>query len=66
MSLKWTDTGEIAIQLAEKHPEVDPLSVSFPDMMQWVMQLEEFDDDPEHCGERILEAIQMAWIEEAD
>jgi FeS assembly protein IscX len=64
MSLKWTDSLDIAIALDEAHPEVDPNAIRFTDLMEWVMALEEFDDDPHHCGERILEAIQMAWIEE--
>ena len=62
--MKWTDTLEIAIQLAEAHPEVDPTQLRFVDLMKWVMTLPEFDDDPKHCGERILEAIQAAWIDE--
>ena len=66
MSLKWTDTLDIAIALDETHPEVDPLTVRFTDLMQWCMALDEFDDHPDHCGEKILEAIQMAWIEEKD
>lgn len=66
MSLKWTDVLDIAIELDEKHPDVDPQYVRFTDLMQWVMELDEFDDDPAHCGEKILEAIQMAWIEERD
>ena len=66
MALKWTDTLEIAIALDEAHPEVDPLSVRFTDLMQWCLDLEDFDDVAEHCGEKILEAIQMAWIEERD
>jgi len=66
MSLKWTDSRDIAIALDETHPDVDPMSLRFTDLMQWVMALEEFDDDPEHCGEKILEAIQMAWIDEKD
>lgn len=66
MSLKWTDTLDIAIELDENHPDVNPLTVRFTDLMQWVMDLDEFDDLEEHCGERILEAIQMAWIEEKD
>lgn len=64
MSLKWTDSLDIAIALDEAHPDVDPRTINFVDLMQWCRELEEFDDDPEHCGERILEAIQMAWIEE--
>ena len=66
MSLKWTDSLEIAIQLDEAHPEVDPKYVNFVDLRNWVMELDEFDDDPEHSGERILEAIQMAWLEERE
>jgi len=66
MSLKWTDTLEIAIALDEAHPNVDPLTIRFTDLMGWCIELEEFDDDPEHCGEKILEAIQMAWISEKD
>ncbi len=62
--MKWTDTLEIAIALAEKHPGVDPLKVRFTDLLQWVSALEGFDDEPGRCGEKILEAIQMAWIEE--
>jgi FeS assembly protein IscX len=64
--MKWTDTLEIAIQLAERHPDVDPKYVRFTDLHNWVMQLDEFDDDPKHSGEKILEAIQMAWIEELE
>ncbi len=66
MELKWTDSLEIAIALDEKHPDVDPLTVRFVDLSDWVQALEEFDDDPAHCGERVLEAIQMAWIEERE
>jgi FeS assembly protein IscX len=64
--MKWTDTLDIAIELSDQHPEIDPLTISFPKLMEMVMALNEFDDDPEHCGEKILEAIQMAWIEEQD
>jgi FeS assembly protein IscX len=64
--VKWTDTLDIAIALTEAHPEVDPKSVRFTDLLKWVMALPGFDDDPKRCGEKILEAIQMAWIEEAD
>ena len=64
MSLRWTDSLEIAIALDEAHPDVDPLQINFVDLRDWVMQLEAFDDDPEHSGEKILEAIQLAWIEE--
>ena len=64
--MKWTDINEIAIALAEKHPEVDPQYVRFTDLHRWVMELEGFDDDPGHSGEKILEAIQLAWIDEAE
>ena len=66
MSLKWLDVLDIAIELSEKHEDVDPKFVNFVDLRNWVMDLEDFDDDPDHCGEKILEAIQMAWIEEVD
>lgn len=66
MSLKWTDVLDIAIELDEAHPDVDPQYVNFVDLRNWVMALDDFDDAPEHCGEKILEAIQMAWIEERD
>ncbi|HZE10593.1 MAG TPA: Fe-S cluster assembly protein IscX [Burkholderiales bacterium] len=62
--MKWTDTLEIAIALSEKYPDVDPLTVRFTDLFEWVQALDGFDDDPKHCGEKILEAIQMAWIDE--
>jgi len=64
--MKWTDTQEIAIALADKFPDVDPQRVNFVDLRNWVMALAGFDDDPNRSGERILEAIQAAWIEEAD
>ena len=63
--MKWTDTQEIAIALAEARPEADPRRVNFVDLRDWVLALPGFDDDPKHCGEKILEAIQMAWIDEA-
>lgn len=62
--MKWTDTLEIAIALAEKHADLDPKTIRFTDLMNWVQALEGFDDDAKHCGEKILEAIQMAWIDE--
>mgnify|MGYP000178301908 CR=1 FL=1 len=64
--MKWTDTLEIAIELADKYPDVDPLKVRFTDLHRWVLELDEFDDAPDKSGEKILEAIQMAWIAEAD
>lgn len=66
MTLKWVDTLDIAIELDETHPDVNPKFINFVDLRNWVMELSEFDDDPDHSGERILEAIQMAWIEEKE
>jgi len=63
--VKWTDTLDIAIALSEAHPEVDPETVRFTDLFKWVQQLPGFEDDPKRCGEKILEAIQAAWIDEA-
>ena len=62
--MKWTDINEIAIELSEAHPTVDPVKVNFVDLMHWVVALPGFDDKAEHCGEKILEAIQQSWIEE--
>jgi FeS assembly protein IscX len=64
--VKWTDTRDIAIALSEARPDTDPKGVRFTDLYEWVLQLPGFDDDPKRCGEKILEAIQMTWIEEAD
>ncbi len=64
MSLKWTDVLDIAIELEERHPDVDPRYLRFTDLHRWVCELEAFGDDPEHSNEKILEAIQMAWIDE--
>lgn len=64
--MKWTDSQRIAEELYDKFPDVDPKTIRFTDLMQWVMELEDFDDEPSRCGEKILEAIQLAWIEEAE
>ena len=64
--MRWTDVYEIAIKLTDSKPGVDPLSVSFVDLRQWVIDLPGFEGDPDRCGEKILEAIQAAWIEEMD
>lgn len=66
MGLKWTESLEIAIALNDAHPGVDPKTIRFTDLHRWVQQLDDFDDDPAHGGEKILEAIQMAWIDEAE
>jgi FeS assembly protein IscX len=63
--MKWLDTRDIAIALSEKFPDVDPARVNFVDLRNWVLALEGFDDDPKRSGEKVLEAIQAAWIEEA-
>lgn len=62
--MKWTDVRDIAIALDEKHPDVDPQLVRFTDLHKWVCELDEFDDDQKRSGEKILEAIQAAWIDE--
>ena len=62
--MKWIDTYNIAIELADTYPDVDPLSINFVTLRNLVMDLESFDDDPDRCGEKILEAIQMAWLDE--
>ena len=62
--LKWTDSLEIAIALSEAHPDVDPKTIRFSDLHQWVSALPDFKDDPNRSNEKILEAIQMNWIEE--
>ena len=64
--MKWTDTQDIAIALAEKFPDIDPKTVRFTDLRKWVLELEGFSDDPKRSGEKILEAIQMTWIDEMD
>ena len=63
--MKWLDTLDIAIELLETKPDVDPQQVRFTDLHAWVMALEDFDDEPDKSSERILEAIQLAWIDEA-
>ena len=64
--MQWTDINDIAIELAEGYPDVDPLNVNFVDLRDWVLALEGFEGEPAHCGEKVLEAIQAAWIEEMD
>lgn len=66
MSLKWTDSLDIAIELDEAHPDVDPQWIRFTDLHEWICKLENFDDNPDASGEKILEAIQLAWIDEKD
>ena len=64
MALNWHNSEDIAIALSEKFPHIDPLTVRFTDLRQWVTELPDFKDDPETSSEGILEAIQMAWYEE--
>ena len=64
--MKWTDVHDLAIELEEAHPDVDPKRLNFVDLMRWVLALPGFDDDPKHCGEKILEAIQQAWIDDVE
>jgi FeS assembly protein IscX len=64
--MKWTDVRDIAIALTEKHPGIDPRSVRFTDLHNYVVDLPDFDDDHQRGGEKVLEAIQMAWIDEAE
>ena len=63
--MKWTDTRDIAIALIDAHPDVDPLKLRFTDLHAWVLALPGFDDAPNRSGEKILEAIQTMWIDEA-
>ncbi|MDX9951766.1 MAG: Fe-S cluster assembly protein IscX [Methylophilaceae bacterium] len=64
--MKWTDSQRIAEALYDKFPEIDPKTIRFTDLFEWVQQLDDFDDDPQKCGEKILEAIQLAWMDEAE
>ncbi|CUI04461.1 Fe-S cluster assembly protein IscX [Massilia antarctica] len=63
--MKWNDITAIAEALFDKHPEVDPATVRFVDLHNWVLELDGFDDDRTRGGEKVLEAIQTAWIDEA-
>ena len=65
MPLKWTDSLEIAINLSDKYPDTDPKYIRFTDLHKWVVDLEDFEDNPDNSNEKILEAIQMNWIEES-
>ena len=64
--MDWSESLEIAIALCDAHPDVDPQYVRYTDMHSWICALDEFTGDPEKSNEKILEAIQMAWIDEAD
>ena len=62
--MKWIDSLDVALSLLEAHPDVDPAKIRFTDLREWILALDEFDDDPNHCNERVLEAIQACWINE--
>ena len=62
--MKWTDIYDIAIELADAYPDTDPQYINFVDLRNWIIELSDFDDDPDRCGEKILEAIQAVWIAE--
>ena len=62
--INWTDSLEIAISLEEAHPDIDPITINFVKLREFVMALEDFSEDNTHCGEKVLEAIQMCWIDE--
>lgn len=64
--MKWTDTTDIAVALTDTYPDVDPQYVRFTDLHRWICELDGFDDDPKKSNEKILEAIQSAWIEDSD
>ncbi len=64
--MKWTDVQYIAEELADRHPDMEPMTVRFTQLRELVLALPDFNDDPARCGEKILEAIQQAWIDEAD
>ena len=64
--LRWTDVQDIAIELEEAHPEADVVNLRFTDLWKWVQALPDFEDDPQKSNEKILEAIQAAWLEERD
>lgn len=64
--MKWTDSQRIAEELYDAHPDIDPKTIRFTQLRDLIMALPDFDDEPNHCGEKILEAVQMAWIEEAE
>jgi FeS assembly protein IscX len=64
MRLRWTDVHDIAIALEDAHPDADVVNLRFTDLWKWVQDLPGFDDDPNRSNEKILEAIQMAWLDE--
>jgi FeS assembly protein IscX len=65
-TLDWTDIHDIAISLEEHHPQADVIHIRFTDLMRWILELPGFQGRPERCNEKILEAVQAAWLEERD
>lgn len=66
MALMWSDSNDLALALMDAHPDADPRTVRFTELSEWIIELDDFGDDPNHCGERVLEGVQMAWIDEMD
>ncbi len=64
MGLFWTDVHAIGEIIYDRFPDLDPLGIRFTDLHQWVREIPQFEDDPDRCGEKVLEAIQMAWLSE--
>ncbi|MCG7489897.1 MULTISPECIES: Fe-S cluster assembly protein IscX [Vibrio] len=64
--MKWTDSRDIAIELCDKFPELDPKTVRFTDLHKWITELDEFDDEPNRSNEKILEAVILCWMDEMD
>ena len=62
--ISWTDSIEISISLEEAHPDIDPITINFVELRELVMALEDFNEGNTNCGEKVLEAIQMCWIDE--
>lgn len=66
MSLRWTDSRDIAIELCELYPDTDPKTVRFTDLHRWITELDGFEDEPNNSNEKILEAVILCWMDEAD
>ncbi|MDN3696494.1 MULTISPECIES: Fe-S cluster assembly protein IscX [Vibrio] len=66
MSLRWTDSRDIAIELCDLYPDTDPKTVRFTDLHRWITELDGFEDEPNNSNEKILEAVILCWMDEAD
>ena len=64
--MKWTDVQQIAEELYDQHPDIDPRTIRFTDLHNYVVGLDDFDDEHNRGGEKVLEAIQAGWIAEAE